>query len=84
MSDYDYDPRVRRISDYQFEVAGYEVYGRASDQWYTVPCAEGPADPYAGQPRDLAFIEAWVDRERQGPFPSRDAAFASLIGSPDL
>lgn len=83
MTVYDNDPRVRQIDDYRTKVHTddkYDVYAWSStDRWYTVPGLTSNAVRSANLP-SREETEAWLLRMRTGPFPSRDAAIASLIG----
>ena len=85
MSAYDNDPRVRPgSSDYSFTVRGddkYDVYAGAEDRWYTVSALDSRASDSVFLP-SRADYGAWLLQRRTGPFPSRDAAIASLIGAP--
>ncbi len=84
MSTYDNDPRVRRIADYHFVVHGddkHDLFARAEDRWFVVPALDSRAAELAYLPSREAY-EAWLSQRRTGPFPSRDAAIASLIGAP--
>ncbi len=85
MSAYDNDPRVERVDEYRTEVRAddlFDVFAWSSeDRWYTVPALTSRAMREADLPSREA-AEAWLRQRRTGPFPSRDAAIASLIGGP--
>ncbi len=79
MSSYENDPRVRRVRDERFgdyfRVTGdveYDVTEEESCRWFTQQTVDPGAAPGTRE----------ADARVRGPFPSRDAAFASLIGPP--
>lgn len=84
MSDYDNDSRVQIVDEYFVIIHGgdkYNVLAKATDRWFTVPALDSRAIT-AADLRTREETEAWVLERRTGPFPSRDAAIASLIGAP--
>ncbi len=84
MTGYDSDPRVRRVHDHLFIVRGDDEYGIEEvrhGEWVTGPMIGGASYRSAGL-RNRQEAEAWAERTTVGPFPSSDAAIASLIGPP--
>ncbi len=85
MTSYDHDPRVRVLDEFFVVVTGddkYDVYAKTSaDRWFTTPSLDSRSISVAAL-RSREETEAWLSRRRSGPFPSRDAAIASLIGPP--
>ncbi len=71
MSAYDNDPRVRWVNPHFATVHGndrFHVFAEPATTWWTEP---------------LHGTEAFHrDAAPQGPFPTSDAAIASLIGDP--
>lgn len=84
MSAYDNGPRVRRVNDHLYIVNGDDKYGVEEvdhGSWYVGPMIGSSSYRSAGL-RSREDAEAWAERTTVGPFPSRDAAIASLIGAP--
>ncbi len=84
MSGYDNDPRVERINDHLYDVDGddkYFVEEVTLGRWFTAPALDSRQGREA-QGRSREFREDWAESTTVGPFPSRDAAIASLIGPP--
>ncbi len=85
MSAYDRDPRVRVLDEYFVIVTGDDEYrvidDTCTDRWFTVPSLNNRAFGRAGL-RSREEADEWLRQRQVGPFPSRDAAIASLIGPP--
>lgn len=84
MSAYDNDPRVNVVAEAFVIVIGddkYDVIARAADRWFTVPSLDS-REIMRADLRSREETEGWLRQRQTGPFPSRDAAIASLIGAP--
>jgi hypothetical protein len=85
MNGYDNDARVDWINPYYCLVHGDDKYDVAADQpgkWYVSPSLDSNAGRDAQRLRDSDACDAWARETTAGPFPSSDAAIASLIGAP--
>lgn len=78
MSIYDNDPRVRLVEDHPFG----DYFTVDADIQYTL--TEEDPDRWLASPTPVwdEARQKWSGGKVTGPFPSRDAAIASLIGAP--
>ncbi len=84
MSGYDTDPRVEKVNNHLYWVCDDDKYfGEevTSGRWFTAPALDSRQGREA-QRLSRQEREDWAERMTVGPFPSRDAAIASLIGAP--
>lgn len=82
---YDKDPRVRKISEYQFLVVTddeYDVACWTSATAWTVSHALGSRAMHAANLRTREEAEEWVKQDSRGPFPSAEIALYELLGPP--
>lgn len=85
VTSYDNDPRVEKISEYQFHVVSddeYDVSCWTSITEWSIKHSLGSRAMREADLRSREDAEEWAKQDYRGPFPSAEIALYELLGPP--
>jgi len=85
VTSYDNDPRVRKVSEYQFHVVTddeYDVSCWTSETEWSIAHSLGSRAMHEANLRNREEAEVWAQQDSRGPFPSAEIALYELLGNP--